>query len=120
MARPTLLHKILRVLSAAALLIAVATSPIRPARLLNEMARRDCLGRKYEIPPAKSTRFASSTVVTSRPGTVKALPSEGEEELGKADCPVRLASRQPTPPSFKPTGAMAAPRSGQAVHPLRC
>jgi hypothetical protein len=115
----TLLLNGFRVVTSVALLVSVATTPIRPARLFYQMVRRDCLTRNLSVLPTKSSRFAS-TVLTARPTRVKALPSEGEEELGKDDSPASYTAYQPAPCSCNSPGDKLAPRPVRSAHPLRC
>lgn len=114
-----ILNNVICVASAAALMLAVIFSPIRPSSLSGVSARHDYLRQSVAVPPIHKARMAlhSTGTPTSR---VKALTSEGEEEDGTKSESAFHGSANP-----RPSRPVAAQKSishlrTQAARPLRC
>lgn len=120
MSERSLVRGLLDLAFAAALLVAVMTSPIRPPVSKTNLSRANYLRRNFGLPPTHSSRLFAIRD-TSHPATVRILFSETEEESNAAMGPVPGPFLSPSILPFKPafrdlagTGPISAPR------PLRC
>ena len=108
-----------RVTTAAALVLAVMTSPMRPAKSAGSYCfnhqRRD-----FDVTSAHSCPRLASALADSRPVQVKALPSEREEELSWTTRPACRVFDFPPALSPKPERDLVAIGLDRAMHPLRC
>ena len=109
----------IRVATALALLVGVMSSPMRPARTAVGSARPHCLRDNVSLPTSQSWPV-SVTSVGSRPFQIKALASEGEEELKAATAPSCDSIDPPPLPSSKPPRDLTAFDPVRAPYPLRC
>lgn len=120
MSNRTCLKNGIHVVSSLALLVAVMTSPIRPALLNPHRSPRDFLRRNFGIPRSTSSRFDTKSI-SATPVPFKAFINEGEEEVGES---ARLAGSMPNTdsPAFEaPARDCVFPvLSRGALRPLRC
>ena len=107
--------------AALALLVAVMTSPIRPASALGTGRRAGHHRRNFAMPPSHSTRLCV-TSVTPRAMPLKAVRMESEvEENSGAPCPAGPALVPPPPaPLQAPDRDWATAGGGRVPPPLRC
>jgi hypothetical protein len=121
MSSRTLLRSGIKLVSSLALLVAVMTSPIRPALSNRHTSRPDFLRRNFGIPRSTPSRFDSKSI-TAAPVRFKALLNEGEEE--EVVELARLASSVPSsdfPSHPTPARDAIVPLASQgALRPLRC
>ena len=118
-------------IAAAALLLAVMSSPIRPPCPVGEGSPSDCLrrnlavlrphsARRFVVLPNRSTRL-SALSVASPPNQVKAVRSEGdEEEIGRTVSLPCCMLALPPAPSFPRVGGLAPFTPAREIRPLRC
>jgi hypothetical protein len=115
-----LLKNAIRLATAAALLVSVMISPIRPAPKASGGSRPDCFRRNFGIPGKATTNHRPHTPATARIVQVKAVSSESKLDwMTSPACPdADLACA--SSPSIGAERYSFSLAIDQAIHPLRC
>ena len=113
----TFLNRGLCVATAAALLVAVMTSPIRSS---DDTLRPDYLRRNFGVPSQDAHRLASKSIPL-RTVQVKAVSTANQEKPGRAASPTRRSSDLPHARSLgRPSWDRAGFAPPPGFRPLRC
>lgn len=121
MADRTTFHHAIGITAAAALLVAMITSPMRSSGSPGPLSSPDRVPGHLAFPLIHPTHFSPKSVAL-RAAPVKAVPSENDEKkLGRAASAGWCVAGVPSSPSFQsPARALAIIAPSRVSQPLRC